>query len=81
MSLEQIRDIVIIVYGVMGILLMLAMAIAAFWSSGVVPCTKSRASRSPSRCLTPSEPASQPAPSSRRAASSGSYPRSSTAGS
>jgi hypothetical protein len=30
MSLEQIRDIVIIVYGVMGVLLMLAMAIAAF---------------------------------------------------
>lgn len=30
MSLEQVRDIVIIVYGVMGVLLMLAMAIAAF---------------------------------------------------
>lgn len=30
MSLENIRDIVIIVYGVMGVLLMLAMAAAAF---------------------------------------------------
>ncbi len=30
MSLENIRDIVIIVYGVMGVLLMLAMAVAAF---------------------------------------------------
>lgn len=30
MSLESIRDIVIIVYGVMGVLLMLGMAVAAF---------------------------------------------------
>lgn len=30
MSLDDIRDIVIIVYGVMGVLLMLAMAVAAF---------------------------------------------------
>ena len=30
MSLEQLRDIVVIVYGVMGIVLMLALAIAAF---------------------------------------------------
>ena len=30
MSLEQLRDIVVIVYGVMGVVLMLALAIAAF---------------------------------------------------